>query len=206
MVIGGHTAYWCPRAICYFETFPFIAALIARGILHMSSRGRILRWTGGGILVLIIGSVALGVLPWASESRAPARAVRDAIERTRRVAEPLLVFIEPLAGRLGHELEEQVRVLPGSDGLSSGLFNYSLSPDEPVIYAVDRGPDNRLLVDAFRARKAYLLRGSRSEQQRGPLPFRPVLVPLGAQPPNGQDVAEPRIEQSPTLRPGEPHQ
>ncbi|MBN1347412.1 MAG: glycosyltransferase family 39 protein [Phycisphaerae bacterium] len=144
MVIG-HMAYWCPRVINYYEAYPFLAVLVVRGLRDMMDRGCLMRLLAGGIcaFTMIVGPVLIHA--WLSSTLARHRKVHAAIAEALEQHGKILVFSRPLNQRLG----EPSSALRSQDLLCTGMLNTSVTPGQPVIYAVDHGPLNESLIARY---------------------------------------------------------
>jgi len=175
VLICGHMLYWAVRTINYFETCPLIAALIARGCRHMLDRGRLARWSARVIIAALMVFGAGGAKGWVSDVfAAPAHRVHDLIDRTRSDRGPLLVFV----GLRNYELGSEIPVGPVDETRFVGLFNYSLSPNQPVLYAADLGLRNRELAARFPTHQPYVFVMVSSEKNDHIGSFRFLLIPL----------------------------
>lgn len=156
VVIVGHMAYWCPRPINYFETYPLFAVLISRGIWYIVGHGRAARYAIPVALALLIGFMTVSMTLWIQGAASPAvTAIHDEIDRTHRDRGRLLLFIEGV-DRLG----EKPPALRGNDLSMPRCFNLTMSPEEPVLFAIDRGPYNRRLIAQYPDRHPCILRDS----------------------------------------------
>ncbi len=151
--VVGHMAYWCPRTVNYFETYPLLTLLLARGVLYMVARGCLLRTLAGLVVVLLVGGAPLLTHIGLADGLAAVRRVHAAVKEARTQRGRLLVFTRPTDGKLGAPSEALLEY----DQLCTDLFNRSLSPDEPVLYAVDRGPFNVVLTQRYPDRAPVVL-------------------------------------------------
>ncbi len=155
-IIGGHMLYWCPRSINYSETYPLFAVLASRGVWYVVGNWRPRRRLVVVSATVLLTFVALLTPLWMyREAEHSMRPMHQEIERYHSTLGKLLVFV---AGRnkLGEDLEAQ----HGEDFIMPGLFNCSMSPEQPVIYAADRGPENARLIARYPDRHPCVLRGT----------------------------------------------
>ncbi len=145
----GHALYWYPRTLNYYEVYPLLAVLSARSFFFMWRTGRLLRILAGLLFSLAVGGAAFSLFGLRAEYLEHVAPVQRALRAERRRAGPLLVFLKPARRQLGFELAVQLMLNPGGGNVISGLFNTSRDPNNPVIYARDRGPDNARLVDRY---------------------------------------------------------
>ncbi|MBN1343736.1 MAG: glycosyltransferase family 39 protein [Phycisphaerae bacterium] len=185
VIICGHMLYWYPRAMNYFETYPFLAALIARGIWCMIGSGRAMRWLARLVIVTLTVWGPLNVWVAVRESVPPIRAIHNAIDCARQDAGNLLIFTDARCGVLGEELPE----IPEAGFAFTGLFNFSLSKDEPVIYALDCGRENAALAARYpNHTPCRLLIRPVADAENRAWPFEPVLAPLSVLPNTNPDL------------------
>lgn len=201
--VAGHMLYWCPRTLNYFEVYPLIAALLARGVFFMVHSGCVLRGMAAGFLVLAALGSTFGTLGMRAESVRSAHCIRQAIQREHQASGPLLVFLRPGGGQLGYEPLNALLIEPGMGDISSGLFNVSRSRGQPLIYAIDRGPDNARLARAYPDHAPRRLRAVpiTDPPEDGPS-FRIVLTPLSSDVPASLSPSRSRepIQRQPLTR------
>jgi hypothetical protein len=174
-LICGHMLYWYPRAVNYFEALPLLLVLVARGYGYMADSGRALRWLGRvSIALFAIGGALITKLMLVDASILPVKAIHSEIARARRDDKAVLVFVRTVNGVLGEDLAG----IPERSRVFLGLMNYSLSPEQPLLYAVDRGPANSALVARYPEHRPYLLLTPPAADPNRKWPFEPVLVPL----------------------------
>lgn len=173
-LVVGHMAYWYPRPINYFETYPLLAVLIALGLRYLQSGGRLsrtIRWAA------VMALVTVG--PWMTFTlfRDAIAPVRPIVSRVREATEEhgrIVLFSRPHEGLLGNTIPS----LRERDRLSAGLFNLHPPARQPVLHAVDLGPEDVRVLRAFPRRKAFLLITPPSESPDAEDPFAAVLVPM----------------------------
>ncbi len=160
VLVGGHVFYWAPRPICYFEVYPIMAALTARGVWYMSGSGwvpRLAAWP-------IVGLAMLPVLyagPRVRDAAAEAKAIRTVIDQSCQAEGPLLVFVRTQHRELGQPTQAQSESDEGRTRtwLLHRLFNHPLTRETAsVVYAVDLGPKNKLLARHYPGHRPKVLR------------------------------------------------
>ncbi len=174
VLVVGHTAYWAARPINYFETYPFLAALIARGTLYLATRSpffRVFAWVTFGSTALLGAAASWPIL---AEPVPRVHRIHAVIEQTRERAGPLLVFTSPDHGVQG----ESIPVLRDYSEFSAGLFNVSPPCDQPVIYAVNRGPSNVLLARQYPNHRPFVLLDVITDPNDEASPFELHMIPL----------------------------
>ncbi len=174
LLMLGHMLYWYPRFVNYFDTFPFLAVLIVRGATQLAERGRLIRWCMILGAVGVVASTVVVVIGWYRENTTAIRPIFRTIENARREDGRLLLFVRPVDGLLGDAIEN----LPVSEGMSLGFYNLSLDSDEPILYAVDRGPENARLAGRYPDRRPYVLEFPGAGRGAEPSETRPTLLPL----------------------------
>ncbi len=162
LIIGGHTAYWCPRCVNYFETYPLFAVLISRGIWYVVGDRQVLRYLIGLLLVILIGHWAVSI-PVGIQRQIPPSilAAHGDIERARREFGKLLVFLST-PDRLGYApppLRFDHFIVPG-------WFNCSMAAEEPVIFAINQGSENGRLIARYPDRYPCVLRDTSETKEK----------------------------------------
>jgi ABC-type amino acid transport system permease subunit len=156
--LGGHVLYWAPRWVCYFDCLPVFWVLFARGTWYLIGSGRLLRIAACAVVLAAFSAVLYAPGHVVRAAREVA-ALQNAIDRAYEAEGPLLVFVRPVRGQLGHEtVEESVMGMKGGWLLHRSFNNPLDRANAPILYAIDLGRRDKQLAQRYPNRRPRLLR------------------------------------------------